>query len=52
MKIIWSKLAKQQLDEIYFYLTKKESKSFAFKFRANIIHEPKKLLKNPLIFQQ
>ncbi|OAQ38311.1 hypothetical protein A5893_16105 [Pedobacter psychrophilus] len=52
MKIIWSKFAKLQLDEIYFYLSKRESKSFAIKFRAEIISEPAKLLENPLICQQ
>lgn len=52
MKIIWSKFAETQLDEIYEYYKKKVSPQIAKKLLKGIINEPKKLVKTPLIGQE
>lgn len=52
LKIIWSKFAETQLDEIYEYYEKKASPSIAKKLLKGIINEPKKLIKAPQIGQE
>ncbi len=51
-KIIWSEFAETQLDEIYEYYEKKASPRVAKKLVREIIDEPKKLIKAPLIGQE
>lgn len=52
MKIIWSKFAETQLDEIYAYYEKEVSARVAKKIIIGIINESKKLIKTPLIGQE
>tara|TARA_R110001583_G_C5422354_1_gene387978 strand:+ start:265 stop:582 length:318 start_codon:yes stop_codon:yes gene_type:complete len=52
LKIIWSEFAETQLDEIYEYYEKKESPRVAKKLVREIINEPKKLIRTPLIGQE
>ncbi len=52
MKIIWSKFAETQLDEIYSYYEKEVSARVAKKIIIGIINESKKLIKSPLIGQE
>jgi len=52
LKIIWSEFAETQLDEIYEYYEKKASPRVAKKLLREIINEPKKLIKLPLIGQE
>ena len=51
-KIIWSEFAETQLDEIYEYYQKESSLKVAKKLLKEIINEPKKLFKTPLIGQE
>lgn len=52
MKIIWSKFAETQLDEIYAYYEKEVNARVAKKIIIGIINESKKLIKSPLIGQE
>ena len=52
LKIIWSRFAETQLDEIFEYHKKKASPRIAKKLLIGIINEPKKLIKTPLIGQE
>jgi toxin ParE1/3/4 len=50
-KIVWSKFAETQLDEIYEYYETKASARIAKKLLKDIINEPNKLMKAPTIGQ-
>ncbi len=52
LKIIWSEFAETQLDKIYDYYEKRASTRVAKKLVREIINEPKKLIKSPLIGQK
>mgnify|MGYP000327002431 CR=1 FL=1 len=52
LKIIWSKFAEAQLDEIYEYYKNKASPQIAKKLLKGIINEPQKLIKTPSIGQE
>jgi len=52
LKIIWSELSENQLDEIYKYYKKKASPRVAKKMIKFIIKEPEKLIKTPFIGQE
>ena len=52
LKIIWSEFAETQLDDIYDYYEKKAGAKIAKKLIIEIINEPKRLLKSPLIRQK
>ena len=52
LKIIWSKFAETQLDEIYKYYEKEAGSKIAKKLLKEIINEPKKLIKTPYIGQE
>jgi len=52
LNIIWSEFAETQLDEIYEYYEKNASPKIAKKLLKELINEPKKLIKTPLIGQE
>ena len=52
LKIIWSEFAVTQLDEIYNYYEKRAGTKVAKRLVKEIINEPKKLVKSPLIGQK
>ncbi len=51
-KIIWSRFAESQLDEIFEYYKKEASPKVAKKLLKDLINEPKKLIKSPEIGQE
>ncbi|MGJ8665856.1 MAG: type II toxin-antitoxin system RelE/ParE family toxin [Patiriisocius sp.] len=52
IKIIWSRFAETQLDEIYNYYKKEASPKVANMLLKGIINEPNKLIKTPSIGQK
>ena len=52
LKVIWSKFAESQLDEIFERYEKIASTTVAKKLLEGIINEPTKLLKSPYIGQK
>ena len=51
-KVIWSEFAESQLDEIFDHYEKKASIRVAKKLVNDIINEPNRLIKSPLIGQK
>ena len=51
-KVIWSEFAESQLDEIFDHFEKKASIRVAKKLMNDIINEPNRLIKSPLIGQK
>ena len=52
LEIIWSEFAETQLAEIYDYYEKRAGTRVAKKLVREIINEPKKLIKSPLMGQK
>ncbi|MFD2908384.1 type II toxin-antitoxin system RelE/ParE family toxin [Flavobacterium ardleyense] len=52
MRIVWSKFAEDQLDEIFNYYSKKAGLRIASKLLKGIISEPNKLMKSNDIGQE